>query len=146
MTATQVFFRFLKENGLYGKMYTFIIQAIRNANISNVSDVKLKAVHGDKPISIDKLLKHEKCGLASIFFTICKNSSRFEYSKDINVHNLHLMFLSFLYKNVKGNYFKILITDNIPQTMSDDFGRFRNGYHVLDYTWKETSKFYGTCN
>lgn len=146
MTATQLFFRFLKENGLYGKMYPFIIQAIRNANISNVSDVKLKAVHGDKPISIDKLLKHEKCDLANIFFTICKNSSRLEYSKDINVYNLYLMFLSFLHKNVKGNYFKILITDNIPQTMSDEFGRFRNGYHVLDYTWKETSKFYGTCN
>lgn len=146
MTATQVFFRFLKENGLFGKMYPFIIQAIRNANISNVSDVKLKAVHGDKPILIDKFLKKEGCDLTNIFFRICKNSSRFEYSKGINVHDLYLMFLGFLRKNVKGSYFKRLITDNMPQTMSDDFGRFRNGYHVLDYTWKETSKFYGTCN
>ena len=131
MTATQVFFRFAKENGCYDIMRKCVLEAyihIKHFRKFDKYDSLVK-MHGYKSFVIDILLKEMRYSLFNLIYIIHANSNTFQkgrYFKDINEK-----WSKYIRVNLNGNYFKTMIPDG--------WGRYkyRNGYHAINYTLRE---------
>ena len=132
MTATEVFFRFAKESGYYNLLQKKVKKAIRSASFDTNPIVcdKLIKMHGKKNFSIDMLLKKYNFPLVDIIYLIDG------FGGLINVQlfrEIQKKWSNYVRENLKGNYYKIFIRDECNEI---DIFRHRNGYHVIDFTYK----------
>lgn len=138
MTATQVFFRFAKENGCYDIMRKCTLEAyihIKHFRKFDKYDSLVK-MHGYKSFVIDILLKEMRLSLFNLIYIIHANSNTFQkgrYFKDISEK-----WSKYVRVNLNGNYFKTMIPDGMKEFESG-YGRYkyRNGYHAINYTLRE---------
>lgn len=143
MTATQVFLRFAKENECYGILYKCLSEAYNHLKHRRVLDKKdslrLVEMYGDKSFIVDVLLKEMRYSLFNFIYILHANSETFQrgrYFRGINEK-----WTKYVRENLNGNYFKTMIPDTVKEFESghDAWGRYRhrNGYHVINFTWKE---------
>lgn len=141
MTATQVFFRFAKENGCYDIMRKCVLEAYINLKHLRKFEKydSLVKMHGYKNFAVDILLKEMRYCLFNLIYIIQANSNTFQkgrYFKDINEK-----WSKYIRGNLNGNYFKTMIPDGMKEFEigHDGWGRYkyRNGYHAINYTLRE---------
>lgn len=141
MTATQVFFRFAKENGCYDMMRKCVLESyIRLNHLRKFEKYdSLVKMHGYKSFAVDILLKEMRYCLFNLIYIIHANSNTFQkgkYFKDINEK-----WSKYIRGNLNGNYFKTMIPDGMKEFENghDGWGRYRyrNGYHAINYTLRE---------
>lgn len=139
MTATQVFLRFLKENGYYKKTIPYIFLLANFYNVKKKSFGKVREMCGDTTSIVDNILKNRHSSLSHIVFLLGYYTDMFKgYNRWEAINSMASEFNKFLKTNVKGNYRKCMIEDTMPEI--DVFGG-RNGYHSLNFTYKDD-----TCN
>ena len=141
MTATQVYIRFLKEIGYYSKIKPYIIEAAMKCGVYNEDYEILKNEHGDRQLIVDRLLKKCKYSLFNLNYAL-------SYSHGFAISGCFRLtdkkWKEYLRKNINGNYFKVMIPDNeLEIAFHNDIwgrGKYRNGYHSLDFTLKDNIK------
>jgi hypothetical protein len=136
MTATQVYTRFLKEIGCYSLIYPCIKEAAQKRRVYEDNYDKLKSMHGDKALLVDRLLKNCRYSLFNLTYLLI-------YSRTFATKGYFKLvdkkWRDYLRKNIKGNYFKTMIPDSEQEVTIERHwgGRYRNGYHSLDFSFKE---------
>lgn len=132
MTATEVFFRFAKENGYYNFLQKKVKKAICTASLDTNPIVcdKLIKMHGKKNFSIDMLLKKYNYTLFDVIYLIDSFGGRIKAQL---FREIHKKWSNYVRGNLKGNYYKRFIKDEYNEL---DRFRYRNGYHAIDFTYK----------
>ena len=148
MTATQVFIRFLKEQGVYNIHFRRAIKvALINVFKRNDAENSFKSFSDKSRIScaIDIILKGYGSNLSNVLYYICIPTEVIRAKP-----KLHSEFQKFLKDNVKGGYRKRFISDLRPEKekvynlwgYSGKGVVVRNGYHKIDFEFKEKSEWY----
>ena len=145
MIATQVFIRFLKEQGVYNIHFRRAIKvALRNVLKRNDAENCFKSFSDKNRIScaVDIILKGYESSLSEVFYYICTPTEVIRTKP-----KLHSEFQKFLKANVKGGYRKRFISDLRSETQkflgcSGKIVVVRNGYHKIDFEFKEKSEWY----
>jgi len=141
MTATQVVVRFLKEKGYYGTVYPCLINAYYNCinTFKGLEYNKLYEKFPNKPLYVDVVLKAYKSNLNDFPLYIFRERkfSKLCNTGIINFNSFSKDFRKFIRENLNGNFLKYMIPDNIHEISHDAWGKYRNGHHVLDFTWRE---------
>ena len=158
MTATQVFFRFAKENGCYDIMRKCVLEAYIHikhlkkqaayyndavkGNLAKPQFYKydsLIKMHGYKSFAVDILLKEMRHCLFNLIYIIDANSNTFQKGRYFK--NINEKWSKYIRENLNGNYFKTMIPDEMKEfeISHDGWGRYkyRNGYHAINYTLRE---------
>ena len=144
MTATQVFIRFLKEQGVYNICYRRMIKiALKNVLKRHDVENSFKSFSDKNRVScaIDIILKGYGVCLEDLLYYLCVPPEVIRIRP-----RLYSEFHKFLKANVKGNYRKRFISDLRPETEKVRYngktGVLRNGYHKIDFEFKEKSEWF----
>jgi len=129
MNATQVLFRFLKEEGLYTSFFKCGNMVARAKRVpKNVYSLR---EHDIERNAVDIVLKSERCSLFYVLSFIPLEVPYWELQKK---------FHAFLKNNINGNYLKVFIPDYSEEETRYYDRKFRNGYHYLEFSLKDESK------
>ena len=128
LTATQVFLRALKETG----EYNHVMKVIREINnCSQHIGYWWKPINVGSRTCVEDLMREMSCNLLFVIDYISLGLDNIydyeEFTK--TTKKIH----KWIMKNVKGNYLKRLLKNEIPEFEDGS----RRGYHDLEFTWRE---------